>query len=570
MRRLMNGLLLIGLVGIAGPLQAADPEPLDTGGAGQPASTEVPAETPEVPAETLEIAETPAATLEIAGTPEAPAATPEAPAATPEILAIERAPLPLRPAPAPSLDPLLAPLTDDRLFKDADVALQVVSLRTGEEVFGWQADQGMVPASTMKVITAAAALKTLGPSYRFTTRLLTDGELRTDGVLDGNLYVQGGGDPSLVIEKLWKMVYDLRLQGVERIEGDVYFDDTRFDRNWATAGWTKARDLAEGPSYFAHTGALALNFDTIAIVVRPGESAGDPAVVVLETPAPGVVTVDNQLRTTENGHRRVDLDREVTGRSMVLTLKGRVPLRASAVRYYRTVPDPTAYFTAAFAAQLREQGITVSGAYLDGESPEDASELLTLKSPPLASILMDMNKYSSNFIAEQVLKTLGAEVSGAPGTTAGGIAVLEDYLASLGIPREEFKLINGSGLTRNARLRPTHLTAVMADMAGDPRVGHEFMASLAIGGRDGTLWARFTDEDEVDRVRGKTGTLDGVHCLAGIVEAADGEIYAFAYLVNELPGSIARARKVADQFCGTLCELDGTAGGDPGPPAPGP
>ncbi len=189
-------------------------------------------------------------------------------------------------------------------------------------------------------------------------------------------------------------------------------------------------------------------------------------------------------------------------------------------------------------------------------------EILSLKSPPLAAILMDMNKYSSNFIAEQIVKNLGAEVYGAPGTTAKGTAVLSDYLVSLGIPESEFRLVNGSGLTRDSRVRPTHLTAVLADMAVDPRVGHEFMASLAIGGRDGTLWARFTDEDEVDRVRGKTGTLDGVHCLAGTVEAADGEMYAFAYLVNELPGSIARARKAHDRFCGVLCDLDGAALGD--------
>jgi D-alanyl-D-alanine carboxypeptidase/D-alanyl-D-alanine-endopeptidase (penicillin-binding protein 4) len=510
MRSLIFGLVL-GVVLIAtAPLQAADPEPQDTAVQGIP-DAEVPLK-----------------------------------------------PLPAKPAPARSLDPILAPLTNDRLFRDAEVAMQVVSLRTGDEVFGYQADMGMVPASTMKILTAAAALKTLGPSYRFVTRVLTDGKLRPDGVLDGNLYIRGGGDPTFVVEKLWKLVLDLRLNGVLRIEGNVYFDDSWYDRNWATPGWNKARDIAEGPSYFAQTGALALNFDTVAVVVRPGAVAGAPAVVVLETVAPGVVTLDNRLVTTSGGRRRVEVQRVVTGRTMSLSLTGTVPLSATAVRYYRTVPDPTAYFTAAFAAQLRAQGISVGGSYLDGIAPSGSKELLSLKSPPLASILMDMNKYSSNFIAEQVVKALGAEVAGAPGTTASGIAVIEDYLASLGIPREEFKLVNGSGLTRNARIRPTHLTAVLADMAGDPRVGHEFMASLAIGGRDGTLWARFTEDDQIDRVRGKTGTLDGVHCLAGTVEAADGEIYAFAYLVNELPGSIARARAVADQFCGTLCQLDGT------------
>jgi D-alanyl-D-alanine carboxypeptidase/D-alanyl-D-alanine-endopeptidase (penicillin-binding protein 4) len=254
------------------------------------------------------------------------------------------------------------------------------------------------------------------------------------------------------------------------------------------------------------------------------------------------------------------MDREVDGRTMTLSLTGSVPQGGESTRYYRSVADPTAYFMAAFAAQMKEQGISVSGRYEEGVTPEDLDLLIQVQSPPLASVLMDMNKYSSNFIAEQVLKAVGAETSDQPGSTLKGIEAISAYLGSLGISDEEYVLVNGSGLSRRIVLRPDHLTAVLTDMAKDAKVSPEFMASLAIGGRDGTLWSRFRGEKQVDRLRGKTGTINGVHCLAGYIDGPNGKTYAFAYLVNRLRGGISRARKAHDQFVGTLMDpAQGTA-----------
>ena len=282
----------------------------------------------------------------------------------------------------------------------------------------------------------------------------------------------------------------------------------------------------------------------------------------METPSPGIIEIDNQLTTgSRRSGRRINMDREVDGRTMTLSLQGRVPLESSSARYYRSVADPTAYFMAAFASQMKTQGIDVGGRYEEGAAPEDGKLVLQAQSPPLASILMDMNKYSSNFIAEQVLKTIGAEKSDGAGSTLKGVEAISAYLKSLGISDEEYVLVNGSGLSRRIILRPEHLTAVLLDMAKDSKVSPEFMASLAIGGRDGTLWSRFRDEGHVDRLRGKTGTINGVHCLAGYISGTNGKTYAFAYLVNRLRGGISRARKAHDQFVNTL--MDGG-----GPPIP--
>jgi len=482
-------------------------------------------------------------------------------ATDPMIPASVKAPAPVTPeaksnaAQVAAIQADLTDLTRDRLFRESKVGLTLVDLDTGQVVFSHGEDTSLMPASTMKVLTAAAALRELGPSYRFATRVYTDGKLSADGVLDGNLYVRGGGDPTMVIEKLWKLVYDLKLDGVKEIKGDIVFDDSFFDDRTRISGWASKKDLERGPAYFAPIGALSLNFNTVALVLRPGEKIGDPAVAALETPAPGVVEIESELVTgSKRSQRNVGLERIVDGRKVTFKVTGSLPVASESVRYYRSIADPTAYFMSAFAAQVQSQGIKVRGGYEEGEVPKAAKVFSQMKSSPLATILMDMNKYSSNFIAEQVLKTLGAGLRGDSGSTLKGLDKISDYLKSLGIPEKEYVLVNGSGLSRRISLRPNHLTAVLVDMAADGKVSPEFMASLAIGGRDGTLWSRFRDEKQVDRLRGKTGTINGVHCLAGYIQGPTGKSYAFAYLVNNLRGGIARARKAHDKFVSTLLD----------------
>lgn len=454
-----------------------------------------------------------------------------------------------RGAPTEQLDRLLAEVTSSWLFDKAKVGLQVVDVETGEEVFARGADDLLNPASTMKVLTAAAALKTLGPAYRFTTDLYTDAdvELEPTGELPGNLYVKGHGDPTFVIEDMWKMLRDLKLNGIETIEGDVIFDESFHGGGYKLPGWNKREDLERGPTYFSTLSALSVNMNTAVMVVGPGAEVGSPARVFLETPTMGYVEIENELTTGRDGSRRVvRMEREVTSDTTRFLLEGSVPRDAQRVRYRRTVGDPTAHFASVFERMLKDEGIEVEGRFTRGVTPYDADMLLHVPSPPLVSVLMDMNKYSLNFQAEQVLRTLGAEAEG-QGTTDAGLRVVRRYLQGLGVTDAQATLINGSGLSRQAMLAPTALTAVLVDMARDPKVGAEFTATLAIGGVDGTLWRRLRDES--GRMRGKTGTLDGVHCLAGYLDADNGRRYAFAFLTNWSNSTrVSSVRDVHDTF----------------------
>ncbi len=460
-----------------------------------------------------------------------------------------------------ALESLLDDLDGDRLFKQAKVGLRVVNVRTGDAVFDRNAADGLNPASTMKVVTAATALKYLGPSYKYQTKVYVDGGIGGDGVVEGNLYVEGGGDPHFVVERMWKLVQDLRLNGIEQVNGNVVFDESFFDADYALPGWTKQRDLVRGPAYFPSLGALSLNFNTLAIVARPGKAAGKPAFVALETPAADYVELVNEVRTGAAGSRRsVGIKREVRDGRMKMTVTGSIAEDSGMRRYYRAVADPTAHFMAAWMQMMSSHGITVTGKAKRGRTSKSAELVAQHTSPPLASILMDMNKYSNNFMAEQVLRTVGAEVKGGPGTTEKGLEAVSDYLQSLGLEESDFVLVNGSGLTRQAELSAEVLTAVLVDMASDPAVGHEFHASLAIAGLDGTLLRRLTDEP--GRLRGKTGTIDGVHCLAGYVGADDGEQYAFAFMVNEHGGSVSQVKRLHDRFARKMfgAETESVAG----------
>ena len=452
------------------------------------------------------------------------------------------------PPPPKPMEEVLAPIVKDRLFSLAKVGVQVVNTRTGEEVFARNADTPMIPASTMKVITAAAALKRLGPGYRFTTDIAVDGELDAAGKLQGNVYVRGHGDPTLVVEKLWKLVYDMKLYGIEQIQGDLVFDESFFGTNYDLVGWDKVADVREGPAYFPSLGALSLNTNAAGLVIRPGTAVGAPARLTLETPASDYLELDNQLKTgTASSRYWYDIERTVEPDGhMKFTVTGSVPMDQEVEREYRSVEDPTAHFMAAFREQMRAQGISVEGRYRRGTVPGNAEIALQLRSPPLAQILADMDKYSYNFHAEQVLRALGSEVLGPPGTPEKGVAVIQGYLSEVGLEPTDYHLVNGSGLSREISIQPSAMTAVLMDMVHDGKVGPEFQSSLAIAGVDGTL-ARRIREDPA-RMRGKTGTLDGVHCLVGYLDASDGERYAFAFFANGDRATSASVKALQDRM----------------------
>ncbi|MGB0641475.1 MAG: D-alanyl-D-alanine carboxypeptidase/D-alanyl-D-alanine endopeptidase, partial [Myxococcota bacterium] len=376
-----------------------------------------------------------------------------------------------------SLEERIAPILRDPALHGTEFGLQVVNVRTGEEVFAHDPDEKLVPASVMKVLTAAVAMRELGAGYRFSTYVSADGAIDADGVLDGDLYVQGFGDPTVVTENLWRLAYDLRLSGLRKVEGDIIYDDQHFDSDRLIAGWRKDLDMANGPAYFAPLGALSVNFNTACLVVRPGSEAGVAGEVALEAPHDAVKVVNKVTTGSRRSRSRLNIVRSKRGKDQVtFEVSGSVPFGADSARFYRSIVDPLSQFQGVFSSHLESHGIEISGEHKRGEAPKSLDMLARHESAALPSVLARMNKHSSNFIAEHVLKAVGAEVYGKPGTTRKGLAVVGAYLESLGASSDDFDLVNGSGLSRDSYLPPSLVNAVLIDMANDPILAPEFTA----------------------------------------------------------------------------------------------
>src|SRR3954469_18809942 len=410
-----------------------------------------------------------------------------------------------------SVDQLLSqpPLAGSRASVD------IVSLDDGSTIYSHDGDAALNPASNTKLITAAAALLRLGPEYRFDTDVLADHAPDKRGKV-GTLYVRGHGDPSITTERLTGMVRDLFHRGVRSV-GDLVIDDSYFDAEKWGPGWEQE---SSDKAYAAPVGALSLNHNTVAIYVRPGDRAGAKGVVELEPEAPGYFQLSARVATVRtNGRRKVRPHPFELRDGTQVTVDGRVPAGGEPMVFFRRVTEPGMYLGQTLRATLLQNGIRVTGRGRRAVTPASAYLVTTYDSEELAEIVRDMNKVSSNFIAEMLIKTLGAELRGPPGTWAKGIDVAEELLAEVGLPRGSYQLKNGSGLNDTNRFSAHQMVTLLTAIWKKFPVASEFVSSLGIAARDGTLRLRMEGTDAAGRLRAKTGTLDRVTALSGFVQS---------------------------------------------------
>jgi len=429
----------------------------------------------------------------------------------------------------------------------ARTGLHVRSVSDGHVLFDRNGQQLFNPASNMKLLTTAAALHHLGPSYVFKTEVRRDANL-VDGVVRGNLYVKGYGDPTLTTEAMFGLVNEIALSGIRRVSGDVVIDDTFFDEVSEGPGW---EDETGDPAYAAPIGAFSVNFNTFVARVLPGPKPGAPARVEVW---PDVEMIDVRVEATTRGPRT--RTRLWVGTSSPkpdqIEVVVRGAIAADRVRGYsvrRRVHEPTRFAGAMLMRLLQLRGIDVGGHLRIAPIPERGTVAVTTAySRHLSDIISLLNKYSNNFIAEQILKTLGAELREAPGTWAKGTAVLSDFLRELGVDDEAYVLGNGSGLNDVNRVSPSLITEVLMRMHQRFDVRPEFVASLAVAGLSGTIGSRFSDTAAVSRIRAKTGSLTGVSALSGYVTTRDDRVLAFSVMMNGYEGSARRMWDLQDQI----------------------
>lgn len=441
-------------------------------------------------------------------------------------------------------------------LKNARISVQVRSLDDGSIVFGRGSEELLNPASNVKLYTAATALARLGPDYRFETEFLTDSEYK-----DGKakvLYVRGHGDPTFSTERLYGIVSELMHAGLKEVN-DVVVDDSWFDGEREPPGFDQE---VGDKAYLAPTGALSLNWNTLGVYLRPGETVGSAATAEIE-PASDYFTLDSQLQTGTKTQRRFTVSTELDkdrGHQKV-SVKGFVPAEKGTWSVWKKVEQPQLYFGFTLKALLVQRGMKIKGRLRGGLVPPGAKVLYIAQSDTLDIVLKRLNKHSSNFVAEQLIKTLGAEGRGAPGSHAKGIEVVEDFLErEVGIARGSYVMKNGSGLNDANRFSAAQITRLLVHMMEKFQVMPEFISSVGIAGKDGTLKYRFEGSDAVGRLRAKTGTLETVSALSGYVASVGGERFVFSIMVNDFSGRAGTVVPNIDAL-GAAVAASGSKGG---------
>jgi D-alanyl-D-alanine carboxypeptidase/D-alanyl-D-alanine-endopeptidase (penicillin-binding protein 4) len=423
------------------------------------------------------------------------------------------------------------------------VGALVVDDADGRVLFDRGADQPLVPASNLKIVTALAALRVFGPAHAFTTRVYADAAPDGEGAV-GTLYVRGGGDPGLTSEDYWRLAADLHRIGLRRVRGDLAIDDSLFDGERWHPTWQPTTVRA----YLAPIGALMANYSAYQVVVTGADANGKPVEVAIDPPL-GFFRVVNEART--GAKRRLAVDHRAVESGEEVVVGGSCP-RGAERTFQRSVLDPSGYAANVLRLQLSALGISVAGTVRRAYVPDTAHELLAFEGRPLSDVVRRFLKYSNNPIGEALIKSLSAFADGAPGTWKSGAAVVRRELDALHLPTAGLVQVDGSGLSYDDRATPRLLVAVVREASHSFRYGAEFVSSLPIGATDGTLQRRAQVAGA--ELRAKTGLLTRVTALTGLARRADGRTLAFSILVNGFRGDAHSAIAALDGFAAALVQ----------------
>jgi len=433
----------------------------------------------------------------------------------------------------------------------AKIGVLAVESDTGKPVYARGEKTPLNAASNVKIVTSSAALSLLGPEYRWRTTLsiAVNPPLPPNGEIAGDLVLRGGGDPTLVGEDLAAMVADLAALGVHKVHGALVVDDGFFDGATVGPAYDQKKDSTASR---APSSAASLDFNVVAVTIIPGAAAGAPARVTVEPASPYFV-LSGAVVTAADGPAGPSVEtRDDAGAHTHIVVAGRVHVGSEPRTFYRRVVHPALFAGQSLRQQLERRRLLVDKPTRVGSVPAPGQRVLsTHESAPLAVVVQDLNKRSNNFMAEQVVRTLGAEIVGRPGTWDKGLDAVARYLAAVGLPRGSYAMTNGSGLYESNHFSAEQITTILRAASRDFRISAEFLASLAVAGTDGTIAHRMAGTLAERYVRAKTGTLASVSCLSGFAGSPGHVPLIFSILMNDI-ASAAEARRAQDRVAEIL------------------
>lgn len=413
------------------------------------------------------------------------------------------------------------------------IAVYVKSMKSGDTLYSRNISQPLVPASTMKVLTAEAALLFLKSDYRFPTHLLTDAKSVKNGVLQGNLYIVLNGDPTLTFNDVLELMNNLQTQQIQAVSGNVYIDNTAYDQRFYGPGWVyKDKSYCYG----APISASIINHNCLPFkIALPKEGRNNRVGSAGRNRQPNCSL---HLSSSLNGGFEIG---------------GCMPGGKTEWIGSYVVTDVPEYNRALFKGVLNQLGVRVYGTVTFGTAPANLSMVGLHASKPLSELLTEMLKKSDNIIAGALFKKLGQLYTHRPGSWENGSFAVSQILSKrAGVDVTGLRILDGSGLSPDNLAKPSQMMQVL-DFAFHHEIANDFISALPIAGVDGTLKHRM--KNIIRKVRAKTGTISGVVSLAGYATAATGEPLAFVIMVNGNKGMTWRYKEMEDRIVTALARF---------------
>jgi serine-type D-Ala-D-Ala carboxypeptidase/endopeptidase (penicillin-binding protein 4) len=426
----------------------------------------------------------------------------------------------------------------------------VKSLNGTNQLYNRDGDRLFIPASNLKLITTAVALRQLGAATKLRTSVY---QLPGNNSSATNLLVVGRGDPSLSIIGLRSIAQQLKQRGTSQI-GQISFDDGYFRGEPIHGDWEWG-DLST--DYAPAINSLMLNQNALSLNVTP-QQVGMPLAYNWADLSLNSWQVDNQSLTVAT-NQDSNVNALAAFGKPVLRLTGKLAQNAEPVRIDLPVVNPVDSFISGFRQSLIKEKMTIGSTRLVfGQSTIGLPEVAAIESPPISELVREANQKSNNVYAEVLLKSIGrthlqANLSG-DDTGSLGIALIKQRLTELGVNSQAYRISDGSGLSRHNLVAPAALTQLLSGMATMPE-GKLFRDSLPVAGVSGTLKNRLKGTLAQGNVQAKTGSMSGINTLAGYINPPQYSPLVFSIMLNQHDTSTAKMSKIVDEMVLLLARL---------------